>query len=597
MPASTLAPALLSPAGLSSLTLGEAMFLVSFWKPLILVIVLVCWALIISRVYDKHAERFRLPREKWNVLHLSLGTLSVIAALAIPLPGEAAFWVGLAVMLVILAADLTIYPMIANKDERVPASQRVNLLSVFDKMAKARDAKKAEKSKGTVKLTIRKPDKSVLAAPNAETPEYELRTVAEGIYLKAMESRAAQLDFGPAGKDGSYAAAMLVDGVRTMGDSLPAATGIKVIDFWKVAGGMDVADRRKRQQAEITVEQPGGKRTVRLTALGVQGGMRLSMLFDPTAAVLRKPNELGLLDQQMDELKALIADDKRGVVLLAGQLDGGRTTTLYTILAMHDAYANSIQTVEEEPQANLEGIRHQAFDPQAEGATYATTVRSMLRRDPDVLGIAECKDADTAKEVAKGDGERTRMYLTLRADDPIAAVDAYLKLVGDNALAAKHLRGVVTFRLIRKLCTNCKVTYPATPDMVKKLGGDGKTTQLAKKGGQVLIKNKPEVCPMCSGVGFFGQEGIFEVIRLDGEDRDLIAQGNIAGLKANIRKRGIPTMQTAAFRKALSGVTSVEEVQRVLTAGAAPAGGAAPAAAPAPAASGPAPAAAPAKKA
>ncbi|MFN8817153.1 MAG: ATPase, T2SS/T4P/T4SS family [bacterium] len=583
MPASTLAPALLSPAGLSSLTLGEAMFLVSFWKPLILVIVLVCWALIISRVYDKHAERFRLPREKWNVLHLSLGGLSVIAALAIPLPGEAAFWVGLAVMIVILAADLAIYPMIANKDERVPASQRVNLLSVFDKMAKARDAKKAEKSKGTVKLTIRKPDKSVLAAPNAETPEYELRTVAEGIYLKAMESRAAQLDFGPAGKDGSYAAAMLVDGVRTMGDSLPAATGIKVIDFWKVAGGMDVADRRKRQQTEITVEQPAGRRTVRMTAMGVQGGMRLSMLFDPTAAVLRKPNELGLMDQQMDELKALIADDKRGVVLLAGQLDGGRTTTLYTILSMHDAYANSIQTVEEEPQANLEGIRHQAFDPQAEGATYATTVRSMLRRDPDVLGIAECKDADTAKEVAKGDGERTRMYLTLRADDPMAAVDAYLKLVGDNALAAKHLRGVVAFRLIRKLCTNCKVTYPATPDMVKKLGGDGKTTQLAKKGGQVLIKNKPEVCPMCSGVGFFGQEGIFEVIRLDGEDRDLIAQGNLAGVKANIRKRGIPTLQTAAFRKALTGVTSVEEVQRVLTAAAAPAAAPAQAAAAAPA--------------
>jgi type II secretory ATPase GspE/PulE/Tfp pilus assembly ATPase PilB-like protein len=102
--------------------------------------------------------------------------------------------------------------------------------------------------------------------------------------------------------------------------------------------------------------------------------------------------------------------------------------------------------------------------------------------------------------------------------------------------------------------------------LVKKLtGGETKVERLFKKGGQVLIKNKPEVCPTCGGVGYLGQEGIFEVFPIDDEERELIAAGNFPGLKAAFRKRGMPSIAQAAIRKALTGVTSVEEVQRATT--------------------------------
>jgi type IV pilus assembly protein PilB len=114
------------------------------------------------------------------------------------------------------------------------------------------------------------------------------------------------------------------------------------------------------------------------------------------------------------------------------------------------------------------------------------------------------------------------------------------------------------------------VGYAPTPDMLKKLGvTDAKQVpQLFKKGGQVLIKNKPEVCPVCAGIGYFGCEGVFEVYRFGLEEREMIAQGDLAALRAQLRKRNLMSLQQAALKKALTGLTSVEEVTRVTSASA-----------------------------
>ncbi|MEO0715463.1 MAG: hypothetical protein AAFY58_00585, partial [Planctomycetota bacterium] len=126
------------------------------------------------------------------------------------------------------------------------------------------------------------------------------------------------------------------------------------------------------------------------------------------------------------------------------------------------------------------------------------------------------------------------------------------------------LRGIVAQRLVRKLCTNCRVPYTPQPDTLKKLGLPAdKVSQLYKKGGQVLIKNKPEVCPACGGVGYVGQEGILEVYDISQTDRALIAEGNLTALRAELRKKRLPSIQQAALKKAAEGVTSVEEVLRV----------------------------------
>ncbi len=559
--------------------IAGGLILVSPWKPLVMVVTLCGWAHIITNVYDKHAARFFLPRTKWNLAHMILGTLSIAAFTLMPVPGIAGFFAGWGAMIALLGGSLLSYMISVKNDERVPEDYKIK---IGGKKIDPKDleARKRAKGAGAVKLAIKGPDKADVPPPPANTPEMEVRAAAEGLYIAALAKRASQVDVVPVAgsKDGAYAPSFLIDSVRQPGDPMPGPAAFKVIDFWKSCAKLDVNDRRRKLTGDIAVSQGADGHKVRVSSIGVSGGMRLSLVFDVAEAVKRKPDDLGLLPDQMAELKVLIGltqktpdgdpypeETRKGVVLLAGTPDNGRTTTMMTILQMHDAYTSGVVTVEVEQQVNLEGIKHVVFDPTAEGADFGTTVRSQLRRDPDVLGVAEVPDANTMKEASRSDIDRTRIYLSMRFDSALAAVEAYLKGVGDNELASKGLRGAIGGKLIRRLCTNCRVGYPPTPDMLKKLGvSDPKQVpQLFKKGGQVLIKNKPEVCPVCAGIGYFGCEGVFEVYRFGAEEREMIAQGDLAALRAQLRKRNLMSLQQAALKKALTGLTSVEEVTRV----------------------------------
>jgi len=541
--------------------LAEALTLLSVWKPFLLLIPFVPWALIISKVLDKHAARFFLPREQWNIAHLCVGLVAFLGALVIPLQSEGAFWIGFAILTLFLFLDIVVFAMVTNKDERVPEAHHLTL--DFSRWTEARAAKTAAKQAGKVELVVKAPDKSLIPVPNAGTPEFDVRVAAEQLMIKALDTRSTDSVIVPTGKDNAYSIGHLVDGVRQPGETIPAADAFKLMNFWKSASKMDVADQRKKQQADISIQRGETTKKVRVTSVGTQAGPRISFLIDPEAQVRRKLNDLGLLEPQLVELKAIV-EEGLGMVLLAGPADSGRTTTLYTIMKMHDAYTKNVQTIEMEQQDSLEGIRQNKFDPLAEGPELSTLVRSIVRRDPDVLGVAEVSDPATAKEMARSEIDRTRGYACVKADSALQAIQMWLKLVGDIDQASKGLHGVLAQKLIRKLCTNCRVAYQPSPDMVKKLGlPPDKVKQLFKKGGQVLIKNKPEVCPVCGGGGYVGQEGVFEVYKLGEPERTAIRAGDWNALKGELRKRNLPTIQQTAIRKALDGVTSVEEVMRI----------------------------------
>lgn len=564
-------PSLSATAGLSTLADAGALTLVSPWKPVILLIPFIPWAWFIAKVMDKHAARFFLPRESWNLVHLCVGLVAFLVAFLMPVEGEGGIWAGFGAMIFLLGADIGIFVMLHNKDERVPEEHRITM--DLSKFSEAREAKKAAKLQGKVSLVLKASDKSTLAPPAMETPEYELRVATEQLYIKAMQARASQIDFAPVpnAKDGSYGVSILVDGVRQSLEQMTAANAQKMMDLWKTAAKLDTTERRKKQVADVSVEQDMDKKKLRLLSIGAQGGMRMTILVDPEGSVRRKTKELGMLEPQVEELNKIVAD-ATGVVVLAAPADAGRTTTFYSVIKLHDAYTTNVQTIEIDQQDSLEGARQNIWDPQAEGPEFSTLVRSILRRDPQVLGVAELPDVNTAKEIAKADHERTRIYVSLRADNAMQGLSQWIKAVGDYESAGKPLHGAIGQKLVRKLCNNCKVGYTPTPEMVKKLGlPPDRVKQLFKKGGQVLIKNKPELCPVCGGGGYIGQEGIYEVYLFTNEDRALLRAGDLKGLQTELRKRNLPTMQVAALRKAVDGITSVEEIMRVTAEGQAPA--------------------------
>jgi len=548
----------------SALVLGEATLLVSWWKPLILLAPFVPWAWLVSTVYDKHAMRFHLKRKVWNLAQMLIGVSAAVLGFGVPamvgLGGIGGFLVSLAIILLLLGAGVVAYPMVANKDERVPESHRIRL--DFSEWAEARKRRAAAKQAGTAELVITGPDKTLLTVPNKDDPEFEVRLQAEKLAMEARDRRATQVDLLPTGKDSTYAVSFLVDGLRQQGEAMSAQDANRIIDVWKRAGRLDLQDRRRKQTADVRIARGQDSFIARLTTLGGQGGVRLSMLFDPAKQVRRKPADLGLLERQMAELEAIV-QDAQGVVLLSAPPDHGRTTMLYTVLKMHDAYTSNVQTIELEIQDALEGARQNPFNPAAEDAELATLVRSVLRRDPQVVGVAET-DAATLQQVARADHERTRTYVSLKADGGLAAVQKWVQGVGDLEQAGSCLHGVVAGKLVRRLCEQCKVAYQPSQEMLRKLGlPTDKVNQLFKKGGQVLVKDKPQVCPVCNGAGYLGQTGAFEVYRIGPEERELVQQGNLQGLRAQLRQKQLPSLQQAALRKAVEGVTSVEEVARI----------------------------------
>lgn len=552
--------AALGQLGLAQVTLAEAAILMGWAQPFIMLLPLVAWAWFVSTVLDKHAARFFLGRESWNAVHLVAGAAALAAVVFMPVEGWAGFGVGMLVMIAIFALDIGLFVGITNRDERVPEQHRLSL--DFTKWKEAREGKAAAKKAGTSKVQIKTPSKSTVIVPDKSTTEFELRLAAEDLVLRARDARAAQLDLMPV-SERQYAASFMIDGVRQPGEPIAAPQAVSIIDFWKKCGELDVSDRRRKQSSRITITTESGTNTLGLTTSGTQAGMRLTILFDPAMAVRRKPEDLGLTSSQLEEVKKLV-NDPGGLVLLAAPADNGRTTTLYALLKLHDAYTSNVQTLELEMDDTIEGVRQVRFDPTTEGPDYATQLRSMLRRDPDVVGAAEVPDVQTAQEIAKADLERTRVYASIRADGGNAALQIWTKAVGDPKKAAAHLKGVIAQRLVRKLCENCRVGYAPPPDMLKKLGLPAdKIQQLHKKGGQVLIRNKPETCPACNGIGYVGQLGVFEVMPIGPEERDLIAKENWAALRAELRKKQMPSLAQIALRRAVEGVTSVEEVTRI----------------------------------
>ncbi len=557
------------PAGLltlgSTLILSDAQtfMLVSWWKPFLLLIPFLGWAWMLSTILDKHAQRFFLGQEKWNAIHMIFGLIALAYIMVLPLGGIAGIAAGFFGLVAILAIDIGIFILVANKDERIPEAAKLTM--DFSEMAKRRDEKREAKKMGTSELNIVGANKMKIMPPDKETSAYAVRVAAEEVVINGYAAHASQIDIIPA-NESTYAASMLVDGVRQAGEPITKADAVQIIDFWKKCAGLNLEDRRRKLSGEISISSEKiTTTTLKLVSSGSKNGMVLSILFNPREAVRRKPEDLGLFDNQLSELKSW-AQESTGVVLLGAPSDNGRTTTMYSMLLLHDAYTSNIQTIEYEIEDEIEGVKQIKFQADDENADFATLVRSTLRRDPDVVGVCDLPDADTGKNIAKSDHDRTRIYLSLKADSAITAIQLYVRAVGDPKLAADGLRGVVGEKLIRVLCNNCKVAYQPTPEMLKKLRLPGdKVKQLNKKGGQVLIRNKPEICPVCNGVGYIGQTGCFGVFPIEDDERKMIATQDWNGLQTMMRKRSLPTVQQAALRKAVEGLTSIEEVSRIST--------------------------------
>jgi general secretion pathway protein E len=374
---------------------------------------------------------------------------------------------------------------------------------------------------------------------------------------KAVELRASDIHIEPL-RDG-LTVRMRVDGLlRTV--AAPAHVPPQaVVSRVKILAGLNIAERRLPQDGAARLRASRTDIDIRVATMPTQHG---------EAAVLRLlPRDRGLLD--IAKLGLCAADERRlrglldlpsGMIAVTGPTGSGKTTTLATMLSALNSPSRKILTIEDPVEYEIPGINQAQVKP-AIGLTFATAMRAFVRQDPDVIMVGEVRDAETASIAVHAALTGHLVLTTLHTETSTAAVPRLIDLGVEAFLLKSTLRAVIAQRLVRLLCDRCKTQRALNG---ADFDADPRLATMGFKIGEPVFS--PKGCEHCGGVGYRGRSGVFEVLDVTGEVRDLIgpnAESRV--LDAAAMKAGMTTMIDDAVGKCRIGATSVAEALRVTT--------------------------------
>ncbi len=531
---------------------AEPVFLMSLFKPILFLALATGWGWAVSNL-DSDAGRFFLKRRLWNLAHLGSAVLAFGLLLLIPY-----FFVGLMLALLILAGVSGGYVYYRNNEVPGPAKWEVSLDFIREHMSK-RGAQSAQKHAAVV---LMKKDETRLPVPSRDDPNAEAHTLFENLLDFSLPRNADRIDILV--EPSKAAIVARIDGVSYPQPPVEPALAMRLVDYLKSSAGLDLAERRKKQNGLIKVDGGDlGRHTLDLTTSGSTRGLSMAVNIDPDLRTQMPLEQLGLLEPQLKKVQDLM-ESLGGVTLVAAPPAQGTTTTLYSILSGHDPYTSSVVTLEDQIAWELEGVHHNHMPASIPPEKYNEKLLGVFRADPQVLYLTRFADSKSPAHIAQGALE-TRVYMPLEADDTFGALRAWVKAVGDRKLGAKSITAVISQRLVRRLCHTCRTPFVPDPAALKKFNLPGKVEQLFHASGQVMVKDKAQPCPDCMGLGYRGRTGVFEVMILDDKARKYVATGEDDKLRAHLRRLRMLWLQEAALAKVVEGVTDIKEVTRALS--------------------------------
>jgi type II secretory ATPase GspE/PulE/Tfp pilus assembly ATPase PilB-like protein len=275
-------------------------------------------------------------------------------------------------------------------------------------------------------------------------------------------------------------------------------------------------------------------------------------------------DELGFSESQLAKVKESIKNNK-GIVLLSTPKGMGLTSLTYGVLRAHDAFLQHLQTVEREPEEDVEGITQNKLAANATTAEEYKMVDWVISQEPDGIFINKIEDPRSAVDLIGYAKNGKRVYVAMRAASTFEALTQWRKLVADDNLAVEALEMVINGRVLRKLCNNCKVAYAPDAPTLRKLGMSAdKVTQLfqARTEPQRDQKGNPIVCEFCQELRYTGRTGVFEIMTIDDDMKQAVASGK--PIEPVFRKQRSRFLQEEALALVEKGDTSVQEVKRIL---------------------------------
>lgn len=372
------------------------------------------------------------------------------------------------------------------------------------------------------------------------------------IIFKASSERASDVHIEP--YEDRLKVRFRVDGVLYDVASEEKGFQAAIISRVKIMAGLNIAEKRLPQDGRIGLKIAGKEVDIRVSTVPTQFGERIVMrLLDKTGAVL-DIQQLGVEKRNLDGLVKLLSKPN-GIILVTGPTGSGKTTTLYACLSYINKPDLNILTVEDPIEYQLDGIGQMQVNPKID-FTFASGLRAILRQDPDVVMVGEIRDTETAEIAIQASLTGHLVLSTLHTNDSAGAVSRLLDMGVEPFLVSSSLLAVLAQRLVRKLCSHCRVPYEISDEELRELILDPAeiTSRLAYRPGS-------GTCPHCQGSGYSGRLGIHELLLIDDELRSQILQRMDSNtIKNSAVRRGFATLRADGGRKVLAGLTSVEEV-------------------------------------
>ena len=372
------------------------------------------------------------------------------------------------------------------------------------------------------------------------------------IISTAVRERASDIHFVPF--EHSLQLRYRIDGLLQEKPPPPKNLHAALVSRIKIMADMNIAERYMPQDGHIQIHHRGTRVDIRVGTMPTIYGESLVMRLLEKNSRVQTTEELGL-DPKRAALLSRLVEKPHGLFLTTGPTGSGKTTTLYAILQGIYTPELKILTIEDPVEYELPGVAQIPVRP-SRNFTFATGLRSILRQDPDVVMVGEIRDSETAEIAIRAALTGHQVFSTLHTNDSTGAVTRLIDMGVEAFLISSALEGVLAQRLVRKICTHCRTESPVTPairEQIEALGGRKIEGKLYRGTG----------CEECRGTGYRGRIGIFELLPITIELRELILQKRSnAELKATAQKTMI-TMHQDALQKAAAGMTTLEEILRV----------------------------------
>ena len=370
----------------------------------------------------------------------------------------------------------------------------------------------------------------------------------------AYDQRASDIHIEP--KRDNSVVRLRIDGMLHNIHTMPRGIHPAFVSRIKNMAGMDIAEKRKPQDGRIKTSHEGNEIELRVSTLPVAFGEKVVMrIFDPDV-LMRNLKELGFYERELELFLSFI-NAPHGLMLVTGPTGSGKTSTLYSSLKTISLPEVNLTTIEDPVEMVYEAFNQTSVNPQL-GITFASTLKTLLRQDPDIIMVGEIRDYDTAENAVQAALTGHMVMSTLHTNDAPSSIARLMDLGLEGFLINATLIGVVAQRLVRKICPHCIVSSEISADEAAMVGAAYDKI----RGTEVAIGLG---CSKCRGTGYLGRTGIFEVMEVTEAIKESIkAKASPDDLRVIAAREGMQNLRQCAIQKLKDKETTVEEVVRVL---------------------------------